>query len=50
MNNYFKAFDESYIPLKVEEGIAMFTEEIYDSFVDNYYSTLQFDKDFSRIS
>jgi len=31
MVDYLKAFDESYIPLNIQEGIEMMTEEVYDT-------------------
>lgn len=48
MVDYLNAFDESYIPLNIQEGIEMMTEEVYDT-IQNEYRYLQFNKDYSRV-
>ncbi|KAL4484354.1 hypothetical protein ABPG74_019531 [Tetrahymena malaccensis] len=49
MIDYFKAFEENYIPIDVQKGIeAQQSEEMFQMFVD-HYRTLQFEKDYNKI-
>ncbi|EAR90009.1 hypothetical protein TTHERM_01050550 (macronuclear) [Tetrahymena thermophila SB210] len=48
MIDYFKAFEEEYIPIDVQKGIQIYGEELFNVIVDNYMS-IQFDKDYKRI-
>ncbi|KAL4489865.1 hypothetical protein ABPG72_010764 [Tetrahymena utriculariae] len=49
MIDYFKAFEENYIPIDVQKGIeSQQSEEMFNMFVD-HYRTLQFEKDYKRI-
>ncbi|EAR89997.2 hypothetical protein TTHERM_01050430 (macronuclear) [Tetrahymena thermophila SB210] len=48
MIDYFKAFEEEYIPIDVQKGKETHGDEMFPMLVDNYRS-LQFDKDYQRI-
>ncbi|EAR90010.2 hypothetical protein TTHERM_01050560 (macronuclear) [Tetrahymena thermophila SB210] len=48
MIDYFKAFEEEYIPIDVQKGIQINGEEMFLLIIENYRST-QFDKDYKRI-
>lgn len=49
MIDYFNAFNESYIPLNIEEGKEMYAQEMYHLVVDNYLQVL-FKKDLLNIT
>ncbi|EAR90008.1 hypothetical protein TTHERM_01050540 (macronuclear) [Tetrahymena thermophila SB210] len=48
MIDYFKAFEEEYIPIDVQKGIQFIGEELFPLYLENYRS-VQFDLDYERV-